>query len=1087
MTASNSSQDERAPPGKAESAAQAVQECFRGTFENAAVGIAHIDAEGRWLRINRKFLDMLGYSEEELRSLHFSDLTHPEDREEDLRQYGLLVRGELESYAIEKRYIRKGGLPIWVRVTRSPQRDNTGRVVHSLSVVEDIAARKQAEEVLGESRQRLGRIIESAMDAIVTVDEEQHIVLFNPAAERMFGCPAAQALGSPIDRFIPERFRQAHTQHIRNFGHTGQTTRAMGRLGAISGLRVDGEEFPIEASISQLEIGGRKLFNVILRDITERTRIEEALRQSERLSRERLAELQAVYISAPIGLCVVDTELRYRSINEMLAGINGLPIEQHLGRHIREVMLPSLCDVMEPLFLRVRDTGEAIREQEINEGPPLRRSWLVNLVPIRGPDGQLVAIINGVVQDITGRKQAEEALRESEEKFRSLAENIRAAVGMVQGTRFVHANRYMAEMLGYTVEEILSMDFPQLVHPAYRGMMIDRARRRQLGEPVPRSYEFVALTKSGEERWVEFWPTRTIYKGHPAILGAGFDITERKQTEEALRARTRGLKLLSDTATRLLMTAHPEDVLKDIFEELASNLDVEICINYFVSKDRPGLRLNFCTGVDDAGRRQIAFLEFGQGVCGTAAQIGERIVVQDVQRSTDPITELIRGLQLKAYACYPMKAYGRVVGTLAFGTRRRSHFAAEELDLMRAVADQVALAMERQELLNKVEERADELAQASKAKDHFMAVLSHELRTPLTPVLATVSMLQENPAFDTETREGLGVVRRNVELEARLIDDLLDVTRIARGKVELDKRPVALCTIIKSAVEVCQPDIDARQLNFGVDIGPTAPYIIVADAGRMQQVFWNLLRNSIKFTPPGGCVGIRCRREENGGHVIVEVNDSGEGIEPEALGRIFNAFEQAELSMRRQFGGLGLGLTISKALVEMHGGTIEAHSDGKGKGATFRLSLPLVKPAGTTLPREPIVPTPTAHEGVPVALRILLVEDHGDTARIMKLLLERRGHEVLTASDVATALELATRESIDLLISDLGLPDGSGLDVMRELRRRRPDLRGIALSGYGMDADLQRSREAGFMEHLIKPVQVAELQAAIGRAVSRED
>ena len=208
---------------------------------------------------------------------------------------------------------------------------------------------------------------------------------------------------------------------------------------------------------------------------------------------------------------------------------------------------------------------------------------------------------------------------------------------------------------------------------------------------------------------------------------------------------------------------------------------------------------------------------------------------------------------------------------------------------------------------------------ANRAKDYFLAVLSHELRTPLAPVVMGVSMLQDRPDLDPETRETLEMVRRNAEMEARLIDDLLDMTRISRGTIELQKQRVDLGTVIDYAVEVCRPDIEARGLEFGVDMGPDAPYWVEADIARLQQVFWNLLKNAVKFTPHGGRVGIRCRLDRPG-HVVVEVSDSGIGIDPEALPRLFDAFEQAERSISRQFGGLGLGLAISKALVEMHGG-----------------------------------------------------------------------------------------------------------------------------------------------------------------------
>ena len=366
---------------------------------------------------------------------------------------------------------------------------------------------------------------------------------------------------------------------------------------------------------------------------------------------------------------------------------------------------------------------------------------------------------------------------------------------------------------------------------------------------------------------------------------------------------------------------------------------------------------------------------------------------------------------------------------------------------------------------------------ASKAKDHFLAVLSHELRTPLTPVLATVAMLQRNQ-LDADTRDSLEMIRRNVELEARLIDDLLDVTRIEKGKVELHRHPIELCTILRRAAEVCMPDIEARKLEFGIAT-PGGPYLINADAARLQQVFWNLLKNSVKFTPPGGRIDVRCRRD-GAGHVIAEVHDSGEGIHPEALPRLFKAFEQGGKHTTRQFGGLGLGLAISKAMVELHGGTLTAHSQGKGKGATFAVRLPVLS-ARTAVPAAPTRPRATSSEAPARPVRILLVEDHSDTARIMKRLLKADGHEVELAGDVATALKLVEEQPFDLLLSDLGLPDGSGLDVMRAIRAKGLNLPGIALSGYGQENDLQQSREAGFADHLVKPVSLPELHEAIAR------
>ncbi len=363
-------------------------------------------------------------------------------------------------------------------------------------------------------------------------------------------------------------------------------------------------------------------------------------------------------------------------------------------------------------------------------------------------------------------------------------------------------------------------------------------------------------------------------------------------------------------------------------------------------------------------------------------------------------------------------------------------------------------------------ERAKAAAElANRAKDYFLAILSHELRTPLAPVLMGVSMLQRRPGLDQDMRETLEMVRRNIEMETRLIDDLLDLARITQGKIKLYKERVDLGTVIDHAVEVCRPDIEARGLELGVDMGPGTPYWVDGDSARLQQVFWNLLKNAIKFTPHGGCAGIRCRPDGQG-HVVAEVKDNGIGIAPDALPRLFNAFEQAERSLSQQFGGLGLGLAISKAMTEMHSGRIEARSEGSGKGATFRVTLPLTALTGRPEARAPARPQNRAVG----PLRVLLVEDHGVTATIVRMMLESEGHEVDTAGDIVTALKLAAEHHFDLLISDLGLPDGSGHDLMRELRSRGYEFPGIALSGYGQDEDVQRSREAGFADHVTKPI-----------------
>ncbi|HSF39204.1 MAG TPA: ATP-binding protein [Thermoanaerobaculia bacterium] len=393
---------------------------------------------------------------------------------------------------------------------------------------------------------------------------------------------------------------------------------------------------------------------------------------------------------------------------------------------------------------------------------------------------------------------------------------------------------------------------------------------------------------------------------------------------------------------------------------------------------------------------------------------------------------------------------------------------------------------ERKEAEERLREAKEAAEAANRAKDRFLATLSHELRTPLTPVLAVVSSLERDERLDALVREELAMIRRNVELEARLIDDLLDLTRIARGKLELHPEVIDLRQILDHALQTCcSPELAARCPRIVTDLDE-GDHRVWGDASRLTQVLWNLLSNAVKFTPAEGTITIRSRREpgEDEGWLRIEIRDDGIGIEPDVLPRLFEGFEQGERSITRRFGGLGLGLAISKAIAEMHGGSLAAASEGRGRGATFTLRLPDRGDLAVKEPDHAAEAGGTDDAGR--SLHLLLVEDHADTAEAMADLLRLLGHRVDVAGTVAAALATAqgsARDPFDLVVSDLGLPDGTGLDLMRELTRRH-GLRGIALSGYGMEEDIRKSREAGFARHLTKPVNLQALESAIRQAAA---
>jgi signal transduction histidine kinase/ActR/RegA family two-component response regulator len=381
----------------------------------------------------------------------------------------------------------------------------------------------------------------------------------------------------------------------------------------------------------------------------------------------------------------------------------------------------------------------------------------------------------------------------------------------------------------------------------------------------------------------------------------------------------------------------------------------------------------------------------------------------------------------------------------------------------------------------------------NQAKDHFLAMLSHELRTPLTPVLAVISGLDRSDHLPPALRQDLAMMRRNIELEARIIDDLLDLTRVSSGKIQLERRSVDLREILAHAVQTsCGEALSTGSPRVDLDLAD-ADHRLWGDASRLTQVFWNLLNNAVKFTPQEGTITVRSRREAS--RLTVEIADTGVGIEPKVLPRIFDAFEQGGDGVMHRYGGLGLGLAIGKAIVDLHGGEIVARSEGRGRGTMFTVHLPIGVPTGLPVfseeAKEVSEPAPaeeSANGAAPRRLRILLVEDHTDTAEAIAELLRIGGHAVTvaaTSTEARAAAERAGTGGFDLVVSDLGLPDGSGQDLMRELSRRY-GLHGIALSGYGMEADIRRSREAGFERHLTKPVNLETLESAIQQVAGQE-
>lgn len=404
---------------------------------------------------------------------------------------------------------------------------------------------------------------------------------------------------------------------------------------------------------------------------------------------------------------------------------------------------------------------------------------------------------------------------------------------------------------------------------------------------------------------------------------------------------------------------------------------------------------------------------------------------------------------------------------------------------------------EREKML--ISERAarEQAEQAGRMKEEFVATLSHELRTPLNAILGYITLMREEEEGNDELLKKIEVIERNALAQKHLIEDLLDTNRIITGKLRLDVQLVDLGSMIEAALDTLRPQAFSKGVRLG-KVTDSSPILVRGDPARLQQVLWNLVNNAIKFTPSGGRVEVVLERVNS--HVEVSVSDTGIGIEPDQLANIFERFTQVDSSSTRRYGGLGLGLAISKTLVEMHGGTILAKSPGKGKGATFRVSLPL--PAlhaetGVALPRRhPHTSTP--HSSMPAmpamprldGLKLLVVDDDADSRELLKIALGQAGAEVHAASSAQEALSMAERMPLDVLISDIGMPEMDGLEMIARLRSHATcanrDIPAVALTAFAATEDRKRALLAGFDTFLSKPVDPGEVVAVISRMAKRK-
>jgi PAS domain S-box-containing protein len=693
-----------------------------------------------------------------------------------------------------------------------------------------------------------------------------------------------------------------------------------------------------------------------------------------------------------------------------------------------------------------------------------------------GPDGE-VERITGVAADITERKRAEEALAVSEERLRLALDAGRMGVwdwnirtgdlkwsdsleplhGLTPGT------------FGGTFEH-----FQQLIHPEDRET-VNAAIRQALDTGGEFYVEFRNVWRNGGIHWIA--GSGKVFPGEDGkplrMIGIGLDVTRRKRAEQTSR-------FLADASSALAVLVDFNSTLQKVASLAVPHFADWATVD--VAGGDGTLRRVAVAHVDPAKvelahevhRRfapnpaspQGAWNILRTGRSEIVPEINDEMLVQSIHDAE--LLRIMRELGLRSYIGVPLNVRGKTLGVITFINAESGHcYDPTDLAVAEDLASRAAIAIENAQLYR-------ELRDADRRKDEFLATLAHELRNPLAPIRNGLQVIRLAGGGGGMVDEARSMMERQLSQMVRLVDDLLDVSRITRNKLDLKKQRVELAAVVQSAIETSRPLIEQARHEFTVTL-PPAPIYLDADLTRLAQVFSNLLNNAARYTEAGG--HIRLEVERQGSDVLVSVQDDGIGIAAEMLPSIFEMFAQATPALERSQSGLGIGLSLVKGVVELHGGRVEARSDGPGQGAEFTVRLPVLI---ETLVQE----APQGEEDEPPGVaqrRILIVDDLKDSADSLAMLLRMKGHEVHTAYDGEEAVIAAERFRPEVVLLDLGMPKLNGYDACRRIREksRGKDIFLIALTGWGQDDDRRRTKEAGFNGHMVKPVNPSDLMKVL--------
>jgi PAS domain S-box-containing protein len=1033
---------------------------YRAVFDAARDAMIVYTPDGIVIEANAAACDTYGYRRDELIGVDARQAVHPDARplfEEFLRVVG--AGGEFHCETVDRR--RDGSVfPIEVTGTRFAYRGKP----HLMSVIRDITGRKRADEQLRRSHDTFYHLIQNNPFGVYVIDADFRLAEVSRGARKVFEHVPRPLLGRDFAEVLRSIWSEPFaSEAVALFRHTLATGAPFSSPSTVE-LRQDVAK--VEAYDWRIERitlpDGR--FGVVcyFYDLSERQRYEADRRRADEQLRAQAAVTDTVTSNAAEALYLLDADGLATYANPAAEAMFGWSRAELLGRRLHDVIHYKHPDgrafpMGDCPIGHCFASGRTIRNHEDlfvhRDGSFV--PVLCSMAPILRDGRPAGAVL--AVSDVTERRRAEEALREMATRFERhsrLFEQIASTtpdfiyVFDLDG-RFLYANRRLLEVWGRTFEDAVGKNLYELGYPQWHAAMHVRELRQVIETKRPIKGEVPFTGGSGISGVYEyiFTPVLGPTGEVEVIAGTTRDVTERRRAEKELE------QAKADAEAGLARW-------RAVVAGMAEGVVVADAQGNLPEWNAAALEMHGYAGLDEVRRHLSDFPE----VLELAAADGRAVPLGEW-----PMSRALRGESFSGCELTVRRLDADLTRVISYSggpVRDRDGRVTSAVLTLHDVT-------ERKRAERELRHAKEDAERASAAKSEFLSILSHELRTPLTPVLLTTSLMETHPGLPPDLREDVATIRRNVELESRLISDLLDLTRIEKGKLQLDVQDVDLHAAVRSAIDICQREASARlEVDFGA-----ARHTVRGDPTRLQQVFWNLINNAHKFTPTSGTINVRSYNVRE--RVRVEVRDTGAGIDPLLLPRLFTAFEQGDVRAVRQQAGLGLGLAITRRLVEAHGGTVTATSGGRGNGATFVVELPAVEPAAAPSPVE----TRAADGGASRPLKVLLVEDHEPTLRILEKLLRRLGHRVTGVSSVASASVAAEQDGFDLIISDLGLPDGSGLDLMRQVRERYAG-RAIALTGYGMESDVAASREAGFTEHLTKPVDLAALKAAIGRVSS---